>query len=157
MAQGGLLGNGTKVAYSSSSPVSWTAIRQVVDVVFPTYVADDVNIDTHSTTNKLHRTMAGLISVGNASVTVLSDPDPATGTDQAFLNARNLDGTSIWLRIERPVNRARTSFYGIVFSCTVKSSQPATPIADKQTTVYEFQFDGDSIQVDAAAGASSIS
>jgi hypothetical protein len=157
MAQGGLLGNGTKVAYSSSSPVSWTAIPQVTDVVFPTYVADDVNIDTHSVTNKLHRTMAGLITVGNAAVTILSDPDPSTGTAERFLEDRNQDGTSIWLRIERPVNRARTSFYGIVFSCTVKSIQPATPIADKQTTVIEFQFDGTSIQRDAAAGASSIS
>lgn len=157
MAQGGLLGNGTKVAYSQNSPVSWTQIPQVTDVVFPTQVADDVNIDTHSVTNKLHRTMAGLITVGNASVTFLSDPDPSTGTAEKFLQDRNDDGTSIWLRIERPVNRARTSFYGIVFSATVKSVQPTTPIADKQTTLVEFQFDGTSIQRDAAAGASSIS
>jgi hypothetical protein len=157
MARGGLLGNGTKVAYSAASPVSWTAIAQVTDVVFPTFVADDVNIDTHSVTNKLHRTMAGLITVGNPSVTVLSDGNPVTSPDQAFLEQANADGTSVWFRIERPVNRERTSFIGIVFSATVKSFSPSTPIADKQTTVFELQFDGDSIQKDAAVGASSIS
>jgi len=157
MAQGGILGNGTKVGYSASSPVSFLNVPQVTDVVFPTYIADDVNIDTHSVTNKLHRKMAGLIEVGNAQVTMLSDPDPATAAALAFFEARNTDGTSFWLRIERPANRARSSFFGIVFQCNVKSIQHQTPINDAQKTVVEFQFDGESIQKDSAVGASQIS
>jgi hypothetical protein len=156
MAQGGILGNGCKVAYSAASPITWIEVDQVVDITFPTYVADDVNIDTHSTTNKFHRKMAGMITVGDPSFTVLSDMDPSTSVDQAQLRAWNRAGTSVWFRIEVPVNRAKTSFFGIEFQASVKSVEPATPIADKQTTKYNLAFDGVDIYDDLAAGASEI-
>lgn len=157
MATGGVLGNGCKVAYSASSPVSWTGVTQVTDITFPTWVADKVNIDTHSTTNKLHRSMAGMITVGDPGFTVLSDFDPATSADQAALRGYNTTGTSIWFRFEVPVNRAKTLFWGITFQASVLSYEPATPIDDKQTTRFNLSFDGDNIQEDQASGASSIS
>lgn len=156
MATGGILGNGCKVAYSASSPVSWTAVGQVNDITFPTWVADKVNIDTHSVTNKLHRVMAGMITVGDPGFTVLSDFDPATSPGQAALRAYNKAGTSIWFRFEVPVNRAKTLFWGIVFQASVLSYEPATPIDDKQTTRFNLTFDGDDIQEDSASAVSAI-
>lgn len=157
MAQGGILGNGCKVAYSATSPVTWVGVDNVIDITFPTYVADDINIDTHSVTNNLHKIMPGMISVGAPGFTVLSDMDPSTSPDQAQLRSWNRSGTSVWFRIEVPVNRAKTSFFGIEFEASVKSVEPATPIADKQTTRYNLSFDGDDIYDDVAAGASEIS
>jgi hypothetical protein len=157
MAQGGILGNGCKAAYSLASPISWVEVDQLVDLVFPTWVADDVNIDVHSTTNKLHRNMPGMIAVGNPSLTVLTDLDPSTSPDQDTMRTKNSTGASMWWRFEVPVNREKTSFRGVEFEAGIKSFSPATPIADKQTTVYELNFDGDDVYWDAAAGATEIS
>jgi hypothetical protein len=156
MAQGGLLGNGCKVAYATGSPQTWVRVLQVTDVVFPQFVADRVNIDTHSTTNKLHRNMGGMIDVTDPSFEVLSDLDPATGVGTETLLQANKLGTSLWFRMEAPVNRAKTSFRGVEFSATVSSFEPGTPIADKQTTRYNLAFDGDDVGWDTAAGASEI-
>lgn len=157
MAQGGILGNGTKVAFSAASPITWVNCRQLREVSFPTFEADKVEITTHSVTNKLKRYMAGLIEVGDPSFVVLSDPDPATGAEQKTLREANANGTSLWWRIEVPVNRARTSFFGIEFQASVKNFSPDTPIDGAQTTRYTLSFDGEEIGYDASAGASEIS
>jgi len=156
MAQGGLLGNGVKVGVSTSSPVSYTRIPQVTDAVLPQFTADKVNIDTHSTTNNLHRNRAGLNDVADASVTVLSDMNPVTAPALETLRLANQNGTTIWIRYEIPTDDTRTVFRGCEFSCTVGSFTPSTPIADKQTTQYNFVFNGDSVGWSAAVGASTI-
>src|SRR4051812_36620960 len=148
MAKGGVLGNGTKVAYSVASPVTWVGVAQLREVAFPTYEADKVEITTHSVVNKLKRYMAGLIEVGDPSFVVLTDLDPATSTDQAALIAANKAGTSLWWRIEVPVNRARTSFFGIEFQASVKNFSPDTPIDGVQTTRFTLTFDGEDIGFD---------
>jgi hypothetical protein len=157
MAQGGLLGNGCKVAYATGSPQTWVAIPYVTDVVFPQFVADRVNIDTHSTTNNLHKNMAGLVDVTDPSFECLSDFDPSTGVAQQALLAGNKAGTTFWFRFELPVNAAKTSFRGCEFSATVGGFEPATPIGDKQTTRFSLQFNGLDVGWDTAAGASEIS
>lgn len=155
--QGGFIGNGVKVAYATGSPQTWVRIPQVVDAVPPKFVADRVNIDTHSTTNNLHRNMSGMVDVPDASVTVLSDLDPATAPALEALLQANKNATSLWFRFEIPVNRAKTSFRGVEFLATVSSFEPSTPIADKQTTVYVLAFTGDDVGWDTAVGASEIS
>mgnify|MGYP001579136005 CR=1 FL=1 len=157
MATGGVLGNGTKAAYSITSPLSWVNVPALVDISVPTYVADKVNIDTHSVSNNLHKNMAGMITVGDPGFTVLADFDPATSAAQAYLRAANKAGTSLWFRFEIPTNRAKTLFWGVEFKATVLSDEPAVPIADKQTRRFNLSFDGDAIYDDAAAGASEIS
>lgn len=157
MATGGVLGNGIKVAYSATSPVSWTRINQVTDVTFPTYQRDMIEITTHDPTNSFKRFMPGLTAIGDPTVTVLSDFDPSTSADQDALRAANLTGSSMWFRIEVPTDRARTKFRGVTFSAAVRNFEPATPINDKQTTKFTLVFDGSTgIQWDAAAGATSI-
>jgi hypothetical protein len=156
MAQGGLIGNGVKVGVSTGSPVSWTRVPQVTNVVPPQFTADKINIDTHSTTNNLHRYRSGLNDVSDPTFTVLSDLDPATAPIlQTLLNA-NLNGTTLWFRFEIPVNDAKTLFRAVEFSATVGSFVPDTPIDDKQTTTYNLQFNGDSVGWSASTGASSI-
>lgn len=157
MAQGGVLGNGCKVAYSTSSPITWIGIGQLRDITFPTFQADKVEITTHSVINKLKRYMAGLIEVGDPAFTVLSDFDPATDTAQAALRGYNKTGVSIWWRFEVPVNRARTSFWGVEFQASVKNFSPETPIDGAQVTKFELSFDGDDLGFDTAAAASEIS
>lgn len=157
MATGGVLGNGTKIAYSAASPQVWTKVGQLREVTFPTFVADEVNIDTHSATNKLHRTMPGMIVVGAVQLVVLSDLNPSTSADQKALRDYNKDGTSLWWRIEAPVVREKNSWFGLEFKASVKSYQPQTPIADVQTTTMELLFDGDDIYWDGAVGAGEIS
>lgn len=156
MAQGGILGNGCKVAYSAASPITWIPVNQLREVAFPTYEADKVEITTHSVVNKLKRYMAGLIEVGDPSFVVLTDLNPSTSPDQAALIAANKAGTSYWWRIEVPTNRARTQFYGIEFQASVKNFAPDTPIDGAQTTRYTLTFDGEDIGFDLAAGASEI-
>lgn len=156
MATGGVLGNGCKVGYSTSSPVSWTGVGQLADITFPTWEADKVEITTHSMINKLKRYMAGLIEVGDPGFVVLSDFDPATSPGQAALRGYNKTGVSLWWRFEVPVNRERTLFWGIEFQASVKNYSPEFPIDDKQTTRFELSFDGTDIAEDSAAGASEI-
>ena len=156
MAQGGILGNGVKVGVSTGSPVTWTRVLQVTDVVTPNFAADRVNIDTHSTTNNLHRNMPGLNDVSDATVTTLADLNPVTNPGGELLRLANLNGTQIWLRIEIPTDSTRTVFRSVEFSCRVSAFAPATPIADKQTVQYTFVFDGESVGWSAAVGASQI-
>jgi len=154
--QGGILGNGTIVAYSELSPISWVEIEQRREVVFPTEEADKVEITTHSLTNKRKRYMPGLVDVGDPSVLVLTDMNPATSPDQAFLRAAQKSGESILLRIEVPVDRERTSFLGTELQVGVKNFSPDTPIDGVQTTRFTFTFDGEDITEDEAVGASEI-
>jgi hypothetical protein len=156
MAQGGLIGNGCKVGVSTGSPVSWTRIPQVTDVVPPQFTADKINIDTHNELNNLHRYRSGLNEVSDPSFTVLSDLDPATAAVLQTLLAANLAGTTLWFRFEIPTNDAKTLFRGCEFSATVGSFIPSTPIGDKQTTQYNLQFNGNSVGWSAATGASQI-
>jgi hypothetical protein len=156
MARGGVLGNGCKVAYSLSSPITWVEIEEVTDVVFPTWQADKVANNVHSATNKLKRNMPGLIEVGDPSFTVLSDFDPSTAPDQAKLIDLNKTGENVWWRFEVPVNRQKTLFRGVEFQAGVLNFSPATPIDDRQTTQYTLTFDGEDVAWDLAAGASEI-
>jgi hypothetical protein len=156
MALGGVLGKGCKVAYSTASPVSWVQVTQLIDLTIPTQIADRVDNTMHSTAGSLKRSMPGLVSVGDPTITVVQDLDPATCASQAYLRARQVDQTTVWFRLEVPVNRAKTLFMGFVFQAAVANYEPSTPIADRQTTKFTLMFDGESIQEDAASGASSI-
>ena len=156
MAAGGVLGKGCKVAYSAASPVSWVQVTQLIDMTIPTEIADRIDNTMHSTAGSLKRSMPGLVSVGDPTVTVVSDLDPATSPSQAYMRARQKDQTTIWCRMEVPVNRAKTLFMGFTFQAAVANYEPATPVADRQTTKFTLMFDGDSIQDDAASGATAI-
>jgi hypothetical protein len=156
MAKGGVLGNGFKVAYSLTSPVSWVEMDDVLDMTFPTWQAAKVEITTSSVTNKLRRYMAGLIEVGDPGFTVLADFNPVTSPNQSALRAANKTGASLWWRFEVPTNRERTEFWGITFQAGVLNYNPDTPIDGRQTVHFDLSFDGEDIIEDPTAGASQI-
>jgi hypothetical protein len=157
MAQLGVLGNGVKFAVSTGSPVSWTAVPQVFSFTPPGFTADKVNKDTHSTTNNLHRYMAGLNDVSDSVVVVLSDLDPATAPALELLRLANANGTGLWFRAEIPVTTAKTSFRAIEWYGTVSGYVPDTPIGDVQKTTITIVFGGDSVGWSASVGATQIS
>ena len=144
MAQGGILGNGVRVAYSSSSPVSWQRLDQLLDISFPTFVADDIDSTVHGT-SKLKRSMPGMVEVSEMTLTLLSDLDSATTPEQDALWDLNQAGTTVWWRVEVPVERDQSKCVPFEFQGYVKSWEPATPIDDRQTLNVVIRFDGDSL------------
>jgi len=156
MAQGGVLGNGTLIAVSAGgSPTTWTVIPQLLEVSFPQDTADRVEITTHSRINKRKRYMTGLTETSDPSFLVLDDSDETTGTVQETLRQIAAAGTSVWWRIEKPTNRARTKFRGIEFQASIKDFNSETPIGDAQKIRVTLTFDGEDIGF-TPAGASAF-
>lgn len=153
MALSGLLGNGIKIGYSTTSPVSWTGIGQVLDGAPPTFVSDSVEITTSSTTSKWKRTMPGLDTVNDMSVTVLADTDPATSVDQDYLFTALKNGTQLWWRFEVPTNRARTTFTAFEWQGTVGGWELSLPIAGRQELKVTVKYDGTSFTKYAPAAS----
>lgn len=155
MAANGMLGDGCKVAFSISSPHSWTEVDQLADVSGPGMVADEVNNDVHGSAG-FHRSFPGLKAVSPMVLTIVSDLDPASSSVQSSLWGLHQQGTTIWWRKEIPINRAQSSYVGYVFQGNVAGFEPGTPIADRQTIQVTIRFDGTGIGRDASAGASQI-
>jgi hypothetical protein len=156
MATGGVPGNGCKVAYSVSSPVSWVTMTQVLDITLPTFVTDEIDITTHSTTNKLKKTMGGLAEVGDMTLVLLADLNETTTPAHSAMFTYNQAGTSLWWRVEIPTNRERTVFKAYEFQGNVGSYEPSAPINDRQEIQVLVRFDGDTF-TQYPAGSSSIS
>jgi hypothetical protein len=154
MAQNGVLGDGVKVAYSASSPITWVPVGQILDVGFPGLTPDEVETTVHSTT-RWKRFIRGMIDVGETTLTLLADMDSATGTDQQALFTYQAAGTTLYWRIEVPVIRAGTSFAAFEFQAWVKKWELKTPMADKQVLECSLRFDGTYFNK-LAAGASAF-
>lgn len=155
MALGGVLGNGMKVGYSLASPMSWVRIGQLMDIPdFPQLISDEVDTMVHGT-SRIKTTMPGMIEPPEVSLDMLADFDPATMPSQEVLRTLQRDGTTVYWRIEAPVNRAQTSFRSWEFSAWVKEWSPSVPIEDKQTLHCVLKFDGPSVTVNNV-GASVI-
>jgi hypothetical protein len=154
MAANGVLGNGVKVAYSASSPVSWTAVAQLDDVEIPGLIADKIDTSTHASLYK--RKMRGMLDVSTMKLMLLSDLDGSTTPSHVALQALQVAGTTVWWRVEVPVNRAKTLFVAFEFQAYVNGWSPKAPKADKQIIDVEVEFDDTSFSRYAAA-ASAIS
>jgi hypothetical protein len=142
MAADGMIGNGTKFAYSSSSPVSWTNIGQLLDINGLELVRDKIDRTVH-TTNIQKRSLPGMAEVTDFECTVLSDPDEST-----------TQGT-VWWRLEIPVDRAQTAYKAFEFQGYVRRWMMGTAIEDRQEFPITISFDGDGIS-EYEAGASAI-
>lgn len=154
MATGGYLGNGVKVGYSSSSPVSWTKVAQLMDTKFPTITPDEVDNTVHST-GGFKRSFPGLKSVDKMELTLLADLNPATTASHAALRTLQTAGTTLWWRIEVPVDRAQSQYVAFEYQGPVFSWNLETPIDDKQMVKVAVSFDGTEITM-YAPGASAI-
>jgi len=152
MSTGGVLGNYIKLAYSSSSPVSWTAIANIlsIDKFFELITPD---IDTTVSGVTIRTSMPGIPEPPEVEFTLLADPDQSTSADQEFLRARLMDGVTFWLRVERPTNRTHTTFRAEEFQAYVKGFAPAAPVDDKQTVKVTLRYSGNYAIYNAGASA----
>jgi len=155
MAQGGMLGSGVKVGYSASSPVSWTSVGQILEADVPGLEPDEVETTVHGTSN-FRRFMRGLIDISELRLVLLSDLDQATAVDQDALFDYQAAGTTLWWRVEIPVDRTRSAYTALEFQGWVKNWLPRAPIDDRQELEVSIRFDGTSF-AKYAAGASAIS
>ena len=147
MALGGVLGNGSKIAYSSSSPVSWTRVAQLANIdKFISLVANLVDTTVYST-SRIMTQMAGMIPAPTVEMTLEADLDPSTCASQEALRSLQDSGATIWWRIEVPVNRAQSSFRAWEFRGFVQNWSPELPIADRQMIKVTIVFDGDGVAV----------
>jgi hypothetical protein len=139
MAANGVLGFGVRVAYSTTSPTTWIPIPQLTEIEFPSFEPDVVDTTVHGT-NALKRSIRGMISVGEMTMTLLAD----LGASSVHRNLRQLqmNGTTVWWRIELPENRAMTSFVGFEFQGWVKDWTPEISMEDVQKLRVTVQFDG---------------
>ena len=145
----GLLGNGTKVAYSVASPTSWVEITNILGVTVPKLVADRVEKTTHGT-GGFHRFLSGLLDVQAMSLELLTDHGAASHLTLASLNRSK---ASVWWRVEIPVDRdlSTTQYRGIEFEGSVSEFSFDTPIADVQKTMVTMQFEGTDFAIYAPA------
>lgn len=146
MATGGVLGNGSKVGYSAGSPVSYTRITQVLEIEIPTIVYDEIEKTVHST-GGFKSFMPGLADVTPMKITLLSDLDGATSPTHRQLRNYCIARTTVFFRVEIPVQRGQTTFLAIEFQGYVKEWMPKAPIGDKQTTEVTVRFDDTSFAV----------
>jgi len=164
MALLGVLGNGCKIAFSSSSPVSWTRVPQLMSIdSFLSLVPADVDVTVYGTSN-LMQSMPGMIDPPEMQFTCLADHNPATApaldslrqyqSGSGHANA----GATIYWRVEVPTDRGQTSslFRAWEFRGFVKDLTNSVPIGDKQTTQYTVRFSAD-YWVTTAVVASAIS
>lgn len=142
MAADGVLGNGVKVGYSASSPVSWTAVAQLLDVEIPGLVADEVETSTHASLYK--RRMRGMIDVTAMKLMLLADLNPSTTASHAALQALQAAGTTVWWRVEVPADRSKSAYAAFEFQAYVHTWTPKAPIDGRQEIEVEVHFDGTS-------------
>lgn len=141
MALNGMIGNGTRVGYSATSPVSYTTIGQLLNLDFPGLNPDEVETTVHSD-EPWKRFIRGMIDVGETTLTLLSDLDEGTSADQDALFDYQAAGTTLYIRIEVPVDRAHNEFTPFEFQAWVKKYMVKTPIQGRIETEISLRFDG---------------
>lgn len=137
----GMIGNGTKVGYSATSPISYTTVGQLLNVDFPGLNPDEVETTVHST-EPWKRFIRGMIDVGEMTLTLLTDLDEGTSADQDELFDKQADGTTLSWIVEVPVDRDHTEFVPFTFDGWVKKYAVKTPIAGRIETEISVRFDG---------------
>ncbi len=143
MATGGVLGNGTKVGFSATSTVSYTKVAQLMDIPkFISLVANDIDTTVHST-SRVMTSMPGMIPVPEIQLQALADLDQSTTPSHETMRGYQVNGTTVWWRVEIPVDRTQTNFRAWEFQAYIKEYTPnATKIASAQTVNFVLKYAG---------------
>lgn len=147
MAQGGLIGNGIRVAYATGSPHTWKKLEQVMDATPPTVTNSKVDTTVHKD-NDFKTNTTGLADVSDTVVKIMTDPDPTSSPNQnAMFNLRQAK-TLVWWRVEIPADADRSvnSYYAYEFQGRVGSVKPSAPINGAQMKDITVVFGGTSLQ-----------
>lgn len=154
MADVGVIGHGVKVAFSTSSPVSWTALGELADFTPPTLERNKADNTVHGT-SPFMRELPAMIKVGDTSMVIVADQN--TRANYLTLKTHFLSGATLWWRFETPADRAITTYYAREIQGFIANlSGPMTPQQERQTYEVTITFDGDSVTDYPAAGASAI-
>lgn len=147
-ALGGVIGNGSRIGYSLTSPTSYTRIGQVKDVgTFLALVAAAVDTTVMGSSN-IMTVAPGMIAAPKFAFTLLADFDPSTSPTHEFLrnyqsgSGQPTAGTALYFAIEVPINRGQTSFRKWEFQGYVSGFTPKITTAGVQTVDIEIQFQG---------------
>jgi hypothetical protein len=141
MATGGVIGNGVRVGFSSTSPVSWTRLGALLNIEPPQFEVEQVDSTVHSG-SKFRTSIPGMNAVSDMTLTILADLDETTTPAQNTLWTLNQAGTTVWWRYEVPVTRELTKCTPFEFQGYVKSYKLSIPIEDKQSIEVVIGFDG---------------
>ena len=153
MADNGMIGNGSKVAYRivDSPLASWNEVGQILNVSGLELARDKINTTVHSA-NIYKRSAPGMADVSDLELELLANPDELQGegiTQQALITYL-LAGTTVNWRVEVPTDRAQTEFKGYEFDGYVLKWSHGKPIEDRQTYNFAIAFDDSSFTFDAA-------
>jgi hypothetical protein len=154
MATDGMLGNGVKIGFSVTSPVSWTSVGQVLTTDLPGLDPSEVESTVHST-SKYRRFIPGLVDVTETNMRLLADLDEGSSADQDALFTHQAAGTTLWWRIEVPVDRSQSEYTAFEFQAWVKRWKPVAEIDQRQELEVTLRFDGTSF-AKYPAGASEL-
>lgn len=152
MAQGGVIGNGSKVGYSVTSPTSYTKIGQLMDIPkFISLVRNLVDTTVHST-SFIMTSISGMAPTPEVQLKVLADFDTVTGPTLETLRGFQVNSTTgIWFRIEVPVQGAQTTFRAWEFQGSVREFTPTIQIQAVQSVALTITFGGNLAVYNAAA------
>lgn len=142
MPSGGQLGSGVKIAYSTSSPVSWTAIPEVREVSqLPNRERDRVETTIHGVTSE--RTyIPGLADVADLEFTLRANLD--TGSVHTTLKGYEASQTTLWWRVEVPVDTDLTTanYVAYTFQGRVSRWNLTAPIDGLKEIEVTVQYEG---------------
>jgi hypothetical protein len=159
MAADGMIGNGSKVAYSNASPTSWQKVGQLLNLDGLEFSRGKVDRTVHSA-SMYKRNLPGMAEVSDLTLEILADPDEAQthGTLQNALRNLCIAGTNVYWRVEVPVQRdlATTEYKPYEFRGWVQRFKHATPREEGQVFNVSVCFDSDSFDI-LATGATAIS
>lgn len=147
MPLGGVIGNGSRVGYSVTSPPSYTRVGQLKDIKkFLALVANDVDTTVMGATNNIMTVAPGMIPSPTFSFTLMADLDPATSPTHEFLrnyhaaSGQSTAGTAIYFGIEVVVNRAQSIFRKWEFFGYVAGFSPSVSVSGLTTIDIDVKF-----------------
>lgn len=149
MPADGILGDGVKMAYSVSSPVSWTELPLLLDLPRPPAPTPDKLENTTHGSSGFHTYGLGLKDVPDIEAVFLFNPESAAHL--AMITGRDAK-TEYWFRIEVPTDTAQTTFIAWEFQGKIMNADIEAPIADFQKLNLSIIYtDGYSFYPTAAA------
>lgn len=153
MPSGGQIGSGVKVAFSTASPNSWTAIPEIFDVVsLPNRERDRVESTVHGTTGD--RTyIPGLSEVADGEILVRANLD--AGSVHMQLRNYMSTQTTLWVRWEVPVDTdlSTSTYIAYTQQARVSTWELQAPKDDLKTVRIVFQHSDNLFIQDEMASA----
>jgi len=135
-----MIGNGIVIEVSTSSPVSYTTIGQIMELDQIELVADKIARTYHSSSN-FKRNAAGMVEVSDISFTLLHKSGLDESPDDLY--DRVTVGTTYWWRVRIPdTENPTTKYEAFEFQASAGRWAINPPREDDQTVEVTLYIDG---------------